>query len=219
MDGNSKIPVDRSQEDPNQGAISVDVLIRLMEEQKSLIHHLVQLAEKRNEMADRRTRDAQLRTVLSEKRTDLTGKQTEYSSRSAELAEQRTRYAQIRTELAENRTSLAGTRTAYSERRNELASTRTGLSGYRSVLAKGRTELAFIRTGLAFVALGAGLMRYFGFGPWTVLDGGLLLAGTGMTLYALRGFAIIRKHEKRFDWKWSRFPGLHSPPRVTGEGE
>jgi uncharacterized membrane protein YidH (DUF202 family) len=205
MAGNSKVSVDQSADNQNQVTIPVDLLLKLLEEQNRLTTDLVKLAEKRNEMADRRTKDAQLRTVLSEKRTALTEKQTEYSSRSTELAEQRTRHSQIRTELAENRTSLA--------------ETRTGLSGYRSVLAKGRTELASIRTGLAFVALGAGLMRYFGLGPWTVLDGGLLLAGMVMTLYGLRGFTMINKHEKRFDWKWNSFSSYHSPSRVPGEGE
>ena len=219
MDENSKVSAESGPDSQNGGTKSAEVLIRLLEEQNGLTHSLLHLAETRNEMADRRTKDAQLRTVLSEKRTDLTGKQTEFSSRSAELAEQGTRYAQIRTEMAKNRTALAETRTGYSEKRNELASIRTALSGYRSVLAKGRTELAFIRTGLAFVALGAGLMRYFGLGPWTVLDGGLLLVGTVMTLRGLRGFTMISKHEKRFSWEWSSFPAYNSPSRVAGEGE
>ena len=41
----------------------------------------------------------------------------------------------------------------------------------------------------------------------------------GSAVYGLRGFTITRKHEKRFDWRWSSFPGLDSHPRVGGGQE
>jgi uncharacterized membrane protein YidH (DUF202 family) len=73
------------------------------------------------------------------------------------------------------------------------------------VLAKGRTELAFIRTGLAFVALGIALIRYFGLGPWTLLDGGLVVFGAVATVFGLRGFMVTRRLEKRFTERLNSF--------------
>ena len=83
------------------------------------------------------------------------------------------------TEMAGKRTRFSETRTVLANQRTDLAESRTGFSRYRSVMAKGRTELAFIRTGVAFVALGLGMMRYFGFGPWTILDAGIASLGRG----------------------------------------
>jgi uncharacterized membrane protein YidH (DUF202 family) len=73
------------------------------------------------------------------------------------------------------------------------------------VLAKGRTELAFIRTGLAFVALGIALIRYFGLGPWTLLDGGLVVFGAVATVVGLRGFMVTRRLERKFTERLAPF--------------
>jgi uncharacterized membrane protein YidH (DUF202 family) len=113
--------------------------------------------------------------------------------------------AKKRTDLAIARTEFSETRTVLAKRRTELADTRTVLSSYRSVLARGRTELAFIRTGLALIALGAGMMRYFGFGTWTVLDGGLIAVGTAMVLFGTKGYVTTRKYERTFVRKLKDF--------------
>ena len=85
--------------------------------------------------------------------------------------------------------------------RTDMAGSRTGLSSYRSILAKGRTELAFIRTGMAFIALGSGMIRYFGFGLWTVLDGGLIASGIIATLFGIKGYLVTMKYERRYSKK------------------
>ncbi|MCK9175804.1 MAG: DUF202 domain-containing protein [Desulforhopalus sp.] len=78
------------------------------------------------------------------------------------------------------------------EKRTDLAESRTDFSIYRSILAKQRTELAFIRTGLAFVALGIGMIRYFGFGPWTTLDIGIVVIGATLGI----GQQSLHNHDK-----------------------
>jgi len=158
-------------------------LVGLAEENNQQTANLISLATKRNTMAEQRTSDAEKRTVLAEERTKLTKDQLEFSRRSNDLAEERTRLSSYRTEIAEKRTGLSETRTALAKERTDLAQSRTGFSKYRSLLAKGRTELAFIRTGLAFVALGIGMMRYFGFGPWTMLDAGIVAIGAVSAVY------------------------------------
>ena len=72
------------------------------------------------------------------------------------------------------------------------------MSTYRSVLAKGRTELAFIRTGLGFITLGLSLMRFFGLGPWTFLDGTLVVLGIAATLFGLKGFVMTTRYARKF---------------------
>lgn len=156
---------------------AIKELVTLSKEGNALTCNLVDFAKKRTELAEKRTYDAELRTKLASKRTEMTERQTGLSTKSTELAEQRT-------EL--------------SERRTYLANSRTDLSNYRSVLAKGRTELAFIRTGLAFVTLGSGMMRYFGFGVWTLLDGGLIIAGAAAVIYGMKGYAATYKYQKTF---------------------
>jgi uncharacterized membrane protein YidH (DUF202 family) len=69
--------------------------------------------------------------------------------------------------------------------RTDLADERTILANYRTVMARARTGLAFTRTGMAFVGLGIALLRQFAAGPWTLLDGALIL--TGLTMF-LEGF-------------------------------
>jgi uncharacterized membrane protein YidH (DUF202 family) len=66
--------------------------------------------------------------------------------------------------------------------RTDLADERTILANYRTVMARARTGLAFTRTGMAFVGLGIALLRQFAAGPWTILDGALILAGVIMFL-------------------------------------
>jgi uncharacterized membrane protein YidH (DUF202 family) len=149
-----------------------DALIELVQEENRLTGNLIDLAEKRNELADRRTMAADLRTSLAHQRTELVKEQTRFSRKSTELAE-----------------------------RNDLAVGRTDLSSYRSLLARERTELAFIRTGLAFVAIGIALMRYFGFGLWTMLDGSLIGLGAWGSIYGLKRFMATQGHRRRFDRK------------------
>jgi uncharacterized membrane protein YidH (DUF202 family) len=117
--------------------------------------------------------------------------------------------------MAEKRTGLSENRTALTKERNDLAQSRTGFSRYRSVLAKGRTELAFIRTGLAFVALGIGMMRYFGFGPWTILDASIVVIGAASTIYGSSRFITTVKFQRIFERKMKGF--LVPEPEARGE--
>ena len=156
---------------------AIKELVTLSKEGNALTANLVDFAKKRTDLAERRTHDAETRTELALKCTELTERQTGFSTKS--------------TELAEKRTSL-------SLRRTDLAETRNYLSNYRSILAKGRTELAFICTGLAFVTLGSGMMRYFGFGVWTLLDGGLIIAGAAAVIYGMKGYAATYRYQKTF---------------------
>ena len=70
-------------------------------------------------------------------------------------------------------------------------------------MAKGRTELAFIRTGLAFVALGIGLMRYFGVGLWTILDVSLVAFGMARTVFGVKNYLVTWNYERVFRQKLS----------------
>lgn len=207
------------------------VLIQLAEEENKLTESMVAMLGKTNEMAANRTTNAEVRTTLSQERTQLVRQQTKFSSKSTDLAEQRTLFAanrtgmaekrtdlaELRTDLSKQRTSLASERndlaarrtvlsekrTSLAEERNDLAINRTVLSTYRSVLAKGRTELAFIRTGLALIALGLGLIRYFGLGIWTLLDGSLVTMGVVAALFGTKGYLKTRTYERMFSAKVS----------------
>ena len=107
--------------------------------------------------------------------------------------------------MAEKRTELSEKRTGLADDRTDLAQSRTSLSSYRSILAKGRTELAFIRTGLAFVVLGIGMMRYFGLGPWTILDAAIVLMGGASALVGILRFVSTVRIQHRFEHKLRRF--------------
>jgi len=113
------------------------------------------------------------------------------------LGEKRTRGSAGRTQLAEKRSGLSRIRTLLAKNRSFLAEKRTLMSQQRTFLAKARTELAFMRTGVAFVALGTGLSRYFGFGWWTVMDGGIFLLGIAMIVTGMYYYLPTRKKEVR----------------------
>jgi len=113
------------------------------------------------------------------------------------LAEKRTQEAIDRTDLAENRSGLARLRTHLAQRRVFLAEKRTLMAQQRTFLAKARTELAFIRTGVALVALATGLIRYFGFGLWTIVDGSILVFGLTMITTGIYYYLPTRKSEVR----------------------
>ena len=63
--------------------------------------------------------------------------------------------------------------------------------------AKARTELAFIRTGVAFIALATGLMRYFGVGWWTITDAVIFILGMAMVTIGIYYYLPTRKQEDR----------------------
>ncbi len=113
------------------------------------------------------------------------------------MGEQRTKNSLERTELAENRSGLARFRTQLARRRTFLAEKRTLMAQQTTFLAKARTELAFIRTGMALVALATGLIRYFGFGWWTVADGSILVFGLVMVIIGVYYYIPTRKKEGR----------------------
>jgi CheY-like chemotaxis protein/uncharacterized membrane protein YidH (DUF202 family) len=111
------------------------------------------------------------------------------------LAEKRTRVSLERTELSENRSGLARMRTHYAQRNVFLSEKRSLMAQQRTFLAKARTELAFVRTGVALVALATGLMRYFGLGWWTVVDGSIVLIGLLMVISGIYYYVPTRKKE------------------------
>ena len=41
-------------------------------------------------------------------------------------------------------------------------------------------------------------MRYFGLGPWTALDGGLVLLGAAATVFGARGYNLTRRYERAY---------------------
>lgn len=135
---------------------------------------------------------------LAKKENMLTENLVDFAKRRTELSENRTILAQKRTDFAENRAGLSQYRTDMAKERTDLAGERTDLSNYRTILAKGRTELAFIRTGLALIALGSGMMRYFGLGIWTILDGGLVAGGIAAAVFGIIGYMATAKYETRY---------------------
>jgi len=76
-----------------------------------------------------------------------------------------------------------------------LSEKRSLMAQQRTFLAKARTELAFMRTGVALVALASGLMRYFGFGWWTVIDGSIMAVGLAMVISGIYFYLPTRKKE------------------------
>ncbi len=66
--------------------------------------------------------------------------------------------------------------------RTDLADNRTLLAYYRTVMARARTGLAFARTGISYIGLGILLLRQFSAGPWSILDGILILLGVAMSM-------------------------------------
>jgi CheY-like chemotaxis protein len=111
------------------------------------------------------------------------------------LAEKRTQGSFERTELSENRSGLARMRTQLAHRTAFLAEKRSLMAQQRTFLAKARTELAFMRTGVALVALATGLMRYFGFGVWTIGDASIMVIGLLMTITGILYYLPTRKRE------------------------
>ena len=113
------------------------------------------------------------------------------------LGEKRTQASLERTEMSENRSGLSRLRTQLARRRVFLAEKRTLMSQQRTFLAKARTELAFMRTGVALVALATGLIRYFGLGWWTVVDGTIMILGFIMMASGVYYYLPTRKKEGR----------------------
>ena len=111
------------------------------------------------------------------------------------IAEKRTQASLERTEMAENRSGLARLRTQLAQRNVFLSEKRSLMAQQRTFLAKARTELAFIRTGVALVALSTGLIRYFGLGWWTVVDGSILVLGAVMVIIGIYYYLPTRKKE------------------------
>lgn len=113
------------------------------------------------------------------------------------LAEKRTQVALERTEMSQNRSGLARMRTLLAQRNVFLSEKRSLMAQQRTFLAKARTELAFMRTGVALMALATGLIRYFGFGWWTAVDGSILLLGLVMVISGIYYYLPTRRKEGR----------------------
>jgi uncharacterized membrane protein YidH (DUF202 family) len=86
-------------------------------------------------------------------------------------------------------------RTPLARLRTRLASDRTVLAWYRTSMAKGRTGLALIRTGVSFIAISLTLLRIFGIGYLTIMEGPLLLVGLVMAVEGVGWYLPTRKLE------------------------
>ncbi|MEJ2076764.1 MAG: DUF202 domain-containing protein [Acidobacteriota bacterium] len=161
----------------------------MAQERTALTREQTRLSTRSTELANIRTDLGRERTSLAEQRTDLAVQRTEMSRRRTSLAEGRNKLAEQRTTLAESRTSMA-------ENRTLRARTRSRLSFQRTELARERTYLALIRTGLAFLTLGISLFRYFGPSPWSIFDGGLVIASLFMVTYGLKGYRRAQRVER-----------------------
>jgi len=171
---------------------SLDARKAYLEELRSDIEEITQAIARTDDFNEMRsllgTKYAIERTLLAEERNILAEERNL-------LGEKRTRASVKRTELSEKRSGLSSIRTSLSRRRSFLAEKRTIMAQHRTLLAKARTELAFIRTGIALIALASGLMRYFGFGWWTIMDASILFSGVVMVLIGIYYYLPIRKQE------------------------
>jgi CheY-like chemotaxis protein/uncharacterized membrane protein YidH (DUF202 family) len=138
-----------------------------------------------------------LTTKYAIERNILAHERTLLAEENSLLGEKRTQASLERTEMSENRSGLARLRTQLSQRRVFLAEKRTLMAQQRTFLAKARTELAFMRTGVALVVMAIGLMRYFGFGWWTLADGSIMLLGSAMVASGIYYYLPTRKSEGR----------------------
>jgi CheY-like chemotaxis protein len=136
-----------------------------------------------------------LTTKFAIERNILAHERNLMSEEQSLLSEKRTRLSLESTELAENRSGLARIRTMVAQRSAFLSEKRSLMAQQRTFLAKARTELAFIRTGVALVALASGLMRYFGFDWWTVIDVSIAVIGTVMIISGVYYYLPTRKKE------------------------
>jgi CheY-like chemotaxis protein len=136
-----------------------------------------------------------LTTKYAIERNILAHERNLMSEEQSLLSEKRSRLSQERTELSEIRSGLSRIRTQASQRSTFLSEKRSLMSQQRTFLAKARTELAFIRTGVALVALASGLMRYFGFNWWTVIDVSIAVLGTVMVISGVYYYLPTRKKE------------------------
>jgi uncharacterized membrane protein YidH (DUF202 family) len=86
-------------------------------------------------------------------------------------------------------------RTHLARERNVLAAQRTVAACYRTIYARARTGLAFIRTGVAFSSLGLALLKYFSFGPMSIVDSLLFISGMLMISDGLIWYLPVRKEQ------------------------
>ena len=136
-----------------------------------------------------------LTTKFAIERNILAHERNLMSEEQSLLSEKRTQLSLESTELSENRSGLARIRTMVAQRSAFLSEKRSFMAQQRTFLAKARTELAFIRTGVALVALASGLMRYFGFDWWTVVDVSIAGIGSAMIISGIYYYLPTRKKE------------------------
>ncbi len=87
-------------------------------------------------------------------------------------------------------------RTPLAELRTWLAGERVTLGQHRTTLAKGRTGLALLRTGVSCISIGLVLLRIFGIGYLTILEGFLIVTGLVMAVDGVRWYLPARKVHK-----------------------
>jgi uncharacterized membrane protein YidH (DUF202 family) len=86
-------------------------------------------------------------------------------------------------------------RAPLARKRNVLAAQRTVAACYRTIYARARTGLAFIRTGVTLAGFGIGLIQYFGFSLFTLLDALLVVAGLLLVADGLWWYLPVRKEQ------------------------
>lgn len=95
-------------------------------------------------------------------------------------------------------------RTILARLRTWLAEERTVMAWYRTSLAKARTGLAFMRTGISLITIGLVLLRIFGIGYLSILEGLVLIVGAVMAVDGFTWYYPIRKLKQphvRYDGK------------------
>ena len=98
-------------------------------------------------------------------------------------------------------------RTPLARERNVLAGQRTVAACYRTIYARARTGLAFIRTGVSFAGLGIGLIQYFGYSLFTLLDALLVAAGIALAADGLWWYLPVRREQAEIPESFKRGSG------------
>jgi uncharacterized membrane protein len=65
-----------------------------------------------------------------------------------------------------------------------------------------------IRTGLAFLAIGLTLFRYFGVSRWSLFDGALVLLSVVLVFYGTKGYRRAQLADRRIGKLLVNDPGL-----------
>ncbi len=70
--------------------------------------------------------------------------------------------------------------------------------------------LAMIRTGLAFLAVGLTLFRYFGVSRWSIFDGMLVVLSVFLVVYGGRGYRRAHLNDRHIGSMLAANPSWYS---------